>query len=86
MPWCKNIIDDKAIKRFARGVINDYQAVYQGFESNWGNGPVEDQVNRLKTIKHQIYGWACFELLKKRVIITGKRWAFTKIDEEPSCR
>ena len=37
VPWRKNIIDDEAehIKRFARGVLNDYQAVYQGFESNW---------------------------------------------------
>ena len=36
VPWCRNIIDDEAehIKRFARGVLNDYQSVYQGFESN----------------------------------------------------
>jgi len=75
VPWCKNIIDDEAehIKRFARGVLNDYQAVYQGFESNWSNGPVEGQVNRLKTIKRQMYGRASFELLRKRVVITSKR-------------
>ena len=39
MPWCKNIIDDEAehIQRFARGILSDYQSVYQGFESNWSN-------------------------------------------------
>lgn len=75
MPWCKNIIDDKAehIKSFAKGVLIDYNAVYQGFESNWSNGPVEGQVNRLKTIKRQMYGRAGFELFRKRVVITSKR-------------
>ena len=75
VPWCKNIIDDKAehIRRFARGVLNDYQAVYQGFESNWSNGPVEGQVNILKTIKRQMYGRASFELLRKRMVIISKR-------------
>lgn len=75
MPWCKNILDDKNehIKSFAKGVLNDYKAVYQGFESNWSNGPVEGQVNRLKTIKRQMYGRAGFELLRKRVVITSKR-------------
>lgn len=75
MPRCKKIIDDKTehIKGFAKGVLNDYKAVYQGFESNWSNGPVEGQVNRLKTIKRQMYGRASFELLRKRVVITSKR-------------
>ena len=46
-PWCENIIEDKEehIKSFAKGILNDYQAVYHGFESNWSNGPVEGQVN-----------------------------------------
>ncbi len=75
VPWYKNIIDDEAehIKRFARGILNEYQAVYQVFESNWSNSPVEGQVNKLKTIKRQMYGPASFELLRKRVVITTKR-------------
>ncbi len=75
VPWCKNIIEDEAehIQKFAKGILNDYQCVYQGFKSNWSNGPVEGQVNRLKTIKRQMYGRASFELLRKRVIITSKR-------------
>ena len=32
------------------------------------NGPVEGQVNRLKTIKRQMYGRAGVELLRARLI------------------
>jgi transposase len=34
----------------------------------WSNGPVQGQVNRLKTIKRQIYGRAGVELLRARLI------------------
>jgi hypothetical protein len=34
----------------------------------WSNGPVEGQVNRLKTIKRQMYGRAGVELLRARLI------------------
>jgi transposase len=34
----------------------------------WSNGPVEGQVNRLKTIKRQMYGRAGVELLRARFI------------------
>jgi transposase len=72
--WCGNIINDKEenIKGFAKGVLQDFQAVYQGFVSNWSNGPVEGQVNRLKNIKRQMYGRAGFELLRRRVVITSQ--------------
>jgi transposase len=30
----------------------------------WRNAQAEDQINRLKFIKHQMYGGANFELLK----------------------
>jgi transposase len=73
--WCDDVINDENenIKGFARGVLKDYKAVYQGFVSNWSNGPVEGQVNRLKNIKRQMYGRAGFELLRKRVVITSQR-------------
>ena len=72
--WCDDVINDENenIKGFARGVLKDYKAVYQGFVSNWSNGPVEGQVNRLKNIKRQMYGQASFELLRKRVVITSQ--------------
>jgi hypothetical protein len=34
----------------------------------WSNGPVEGQVNRLKTIKRQMYGRAGVELLRARLM------------------
>jgi hypothetical protein len=34
----------------------------------WSNGPVEGQVNRLKTIQRQMYGQAGLELLRARLI------------------
>ena len=33
--------------------------------ATWSNGPVEGHVNRLKTIKRQIYGRAGFVLLRR---------------------
>jgi transposase len=55
------------------GGVSHYQSVYQLLESNWSNEPVEGQVNRLKTIKRQMYGRTGFEPIRKRVIITTKR-------------
>ena len=34
----------------------------------WSNGQVEGQVNRLKTLKRQMYGRAGFKLLRKRIL------------------
>jgi transposase len=34
----------------------------------WSNGPVEGHVNRLTTIKRQMYGRAAFPLLRARVV------------------
>ena len=34
----------------------------------WSNGQLEGQVNRLKTIKRQMYGRANFDLLRARVL------------------
>jgi len=37
-------------------------------EQKWSNGPVEGHINRLKTLKRQMYGRAGFELLRARVL------------------
>ena len=60
-----------ALQNFARGLRQDYAAVRQAFCSEWSNGQVEGQVNRLKTIKRQMYGRAGFELLRRRVVMTS---------------
>ena len=43
-------------------------AVEAAVTERWSNGPVEGQVNRLKTIKRQMYGRAGVELLRARLI------------------
>ena len=37
-------------------------------EQTWSNGPVEGHINRLKTLKRQMYGRAGLELLRARVL------------------
>ncbi len=39
-----------------------------GLSLVWSNGQVEGQVNRLKTLKRQMYGRASFELLRARLL------------------
>jgi hypothetical protein len=58
----------KEIKGFARGLLTDLDAVRNGINLPWSNGPVEGQVNKLKVIKRQMYGRASFELLRKRLV------------------
>ena len=58
----------KKLRDFASGLRQDYEAVRAAFEVDWSNGQVEGQVNRLKTIKRQMYGRAKFDLLRARVL------------------
>lgn len=58
----------KEMASFAKGLLTDYNAVKNALTLPWSNGPVEGNVNRLKTIKRQMYGRAGFELLRKRVV------------------
>ena len=53
---------------FANGVEQDSAPVEMAFESDWSQGQVEGQVNRLKFLKRQMYGRANFDLLRARVI------------------
>ena len=53
---------------FVDGIKQDRQAVEAALRLPWSNGRVEGHVNRLKTIKRQMYGRAKFNLLRKRVL------------------
>lgn len=59
----------KELKSFARGLLSDFTAVENAFTLDWSNGQVEGQINKLKTIKRQMYGRASFELLRKRMVL-----------------
>ncbi len=56
------------VRHFAEGIQRDESAVNAAITTRWNNGPVEGHVNRLKTIKRQMYGRAGFVLLKARVV------------------
>jgi transposase len=58
------------LKTFARGLLRDIEAVENGINMRWSNGTVEGHVNRIKSIKRQMYGRASFELLRKKVILS----------------
>jgi transposase len=59
---------DPDLRQFAEGVRRDEAAVHAAVTQTWSNGPVEGHVNRLKTIKRQMYGRAGFVLLRARVL------------------
>lgn len=54
--------------RFSYGLQKDIAAVTAAVQTNWSNGQVEGQINRLKAIKRQMYGRAGFQLLRARVL------------------
>ena len=66
--WCERASDMAGFKGFVWGIKQDFDAIYQAMTSKWSSGQVEGQVNRLKTIKRQMYGKASFELLRIRVL------------------
>jgi transposase len=56
------------LRNFAASLRRDEPAVRAALTLPWSNGQVEGQVNRLKTIKRQMYGRGHFDLLRRRVL------------------
>ena len=69
-PWLTNVIASgiEALVAFARGILQDLEAVTNAIKLPWSNGQTEGQVNLLKFIKRQMFGRAGFDLLRKRVL------------------
>jgi transposase len=57
-----------ALERFVRTLKQDLSAVEAAVTEPWSNGPVEGHINRLKTLKRQMYGRAGVELLRARLL------------------
>jgi transposase len=57
------------LRRFATGLLADYDAVRAGLTLRWSSGAVEGNVTRIKAIKRQMYGRANFDLLRRRVLL-----------------
>jgi hypothetical protein len=63
-----NKSDLDCLQQFARRLKQDWAAVEAAILEKWSNGPVEGQINRLKTLKRQMYGRADIELLRARLL------------------
>ena len=59
-----------ALQSFVAGLRTDLAAVTAGLTLAWNSGPVEGTVNRIKTLKRQMYGRAHLDLLRKRLLLT----------------
>ena len=59
------------LRRFARGLQADYEAVKGGLGLPWSNGPVEGHINRLKMLKRSMFGRAKLDLLSQRFLLTA---------------
>lgn len=60
--------EDSLIASFARGLRRDHDAVAAALREHWSNGQTEGQINRLKTLKRQMYGRANIDLLRARLV------------------
>ncbi|TFL16098.1 transposase, partial [Jannaschia formosa] len=56
------------IASFACGLASDHAAVAAALTEPWSNGQTEGQINRLKTLKRQMYGRVNIDLLKARLV------------------
>jgi transposase len=56
------------LRRFAYTVRHDLAAVRNAISERWSNGQTEGHINRLKTLKRQMYGRAGTELLRARLL------------------
>jgi transposase len=70
--WCQEASGSAGLSNFEKGLRQDYAVVEQAFGSVWSNGQTEGQVNRLKTLKRQLYGKASFDLLRIRVLARNR--------------
>lgn len=66
-PWIIKATGTK-LAAFAAGVASDKAAVAAAVSSTSSSGHVEGNVNRLKSIKRQMYGRTKLDLLKARVM------------------
>jgi len=56
------------IMRFARTLHRDFDAVRNAIELPWCTGQAKGQINRLKTLKHAMYGRAGPNFLRARML------------------
>jgi transposase len=73
-PWLQRATASAvdAVRRFATGLYEDYEAVKAGGTLPWSSGPVEGHINRLKMLKRQMFGRARLDLLSRRFLLAPR--------------
>ncbi len=68
--WMEQAIRSKIAKleSFVTGIERDDDAVHAALRLPWSQGITEGKVNKLKTLKHVMYGRAGFALLRQRLL------------------
>ena len=56
------------MRRFARTLQSDLEAVQNAVTEPWSNGTTKGQISRLKTLKRAMSGRAGWELLRARML------------------
>jgi transposase len=64
--WLKQA-EQGLLSSFARGLQADRKAIVAAMDEPWSNGQTEGQINRLKTLKRQMYSRAKLDLLRARM-------------------
>jgi transposase len=69
-PWLTRATSStlEALRRFATGLYEDYEAIKAGVTVPWSTSPVEGHINRLKMLKRQMFGRAHLDLLSRRFV------------------
>jgi transposase len=72
-PWLARAAESPLVplQRFAKGRRDDDDAVNAGVTLPWSHGPVEGHMNRLKTLKRQLFGRAGLDLLQQRFLLAA---------------
>jgi transposase len=72
-PWLQQAHDSRIarLRGFAKRLSADYDAVRAAVMLDWSSGQTEGQINRLKTIKRQMYGRASLDLLGRRFLLAA---------------
>lgn len=72
-PWLRKARGStvRQLQSFAKGLQDDHAAVQAAVALDWSNGQVEGQINRLKTLKRQMYGRANLDLLGQRFLLAA---------------
>jgi transposase len=58
----------RRLRPFVDGINRDAAAVRAALTEPWNTSTVEGHINRVKTIKRQLYGRANYDLLQQRVL------------------